>query len=215
MKLTNGMKVIAPSGCEDYLTEGKEYEVFDVELYKNHGYFFIIIDDDGDRLPCLFNDCRHLNGGNWIIKQEKKLKSMREFCLANSDKNSIEYKEAFFQSQQPNIGMFVPAVCENNVWRVLEKPEQYEGALEFAIGEDFEEAYQYQQAQSKVIFKGWEYKRKMSDLKIIESELTVIKSNLYDLYFDLEHNECHIDTPQIYRQIHTLEDLVKFNLEKV
>jgi hypothetical protein len=32
MKLTNGMKVIAPSGCESYLTEGKEYEVFDGEI---------------------------------------------------------------------------------------------------------------------------------------------------------------------------------------
>ncbi len=144
----------------------------------------------------------------------KTLKSMREFCLANSDKNSIEYKEALFQSQPPNIGMFVPAVCENNVWRVLDENSIFADNDKDYVFES-EKFEIYQQAQSKVIFKGWEYKEKMSDLNIIESELTIIKSNLYDLYFDLEQNKCHIDTPEMYIKIHAIEDLVKFNLEMV
>ena len=69
MKLTNGMKVIAPSGCCEYLTEGKEYLVVEVDVnFENH---FHIISDKGIKSFCRIKNCRHLNGGNWIIKQQK------------------------------------------------------------------------------------------------------------------------------------------------
>ena len=116
--------------------------------------------------------------------------------------NVIKHEELL--SQQPNIGMFVPAVCEDGVWRVLEEPNP-----NLYNSEEYIE--QYQQAQSKVIFKGWELE---SDLP----GLTTIKSNINDgheLFFDLIDNKCRISNYDFYMKIHTLEDLVKFNLEMV
>lgn len=39
----------------DYLTAGKRYEVLE-----DKGKGFVITDDDGDRLYCLWEDCAHL-----------------------------------------------------------------------------------------------------------------------------------------------------------
>jgi hypothetical protein len=71
MELKNGMKVIAPEGCRDYLTEGKEYEVRNI-TFGDFGTFFNITDNDGERLDCMLKDDGHLNYANWIIKQEEK-----------------------------------------------------------------------------------------------------------------------------------------------
>ena len=43
-----------------WLTSGKPYQVFYVD-----GELFRVIDDDGDEIVCLFQECPHLNGGNW------------------------------------------------------------------------------------------------------------------------------------------------------
>ena len=131
----------------------------------------------------------------------KTLKSMREFCLANSDKNSIEYKEAVFQSQQPNIGMFVPAVCNNGVWRVLEEPT----VDAYMQPKEMDKQYApYQQAKSKVIFEGWDLNCQISDLTIL------INNSIGQLWF---HKDGQVTLNAL--KIHTLEDLVKFNLEMI
>ena len=52
------------------------------------------------------------------------------------------------------LGMFVPCDEDGNV---MEKPVQYEGALEFAHGEDYDNAIEYQQAKERVIFEGCEF----------------------------------------------------------
>jgi hypothetical protein len=73
MKLKNGMKVIAPSGCESYLTEGKEYEVFNVEILSNPSceFKFEFIADNGGQEYSVLKGSSHLNGKDWIIKEEK------------------------------------------------------------------------------------------------------------------------------------------------
>lgn len=58
------MKVIAPKGCPKYFTQGKEYEVINID-----GNLFTIRTEYG-LASCLFKGCRHLNGGDWIIKHE-------------------------------------------------------------------------------------------------------------------------------------------------
>jgi hypothetical protein len=49
MKLQNGMTVIAPDGCNEYLTAGESYEVFNVFTGKNNT-IFNIIDDEGETI---------------------------------------------------------------------------------------------------------------------------------------------------------------------
>jgi hypothetical protein len=57
--------VIAPEGCQAWLTQGKEYPVSEWD-----GFGFDIIDDTGDTMHCLVRNDRQLNGGDWIIPDE-------------------------------------------------------------------------------------------------------------------------------------------------
>jgi len=68
MKLKNGMTVIAPDGCRENLTAGKEYVVYNVKKDYTFLYCFNIKDDFEKEAFCLLENCAHLNGGNWIIK---------------------------------------------------------------------------------------------------------------------------------------------------
>jgi len=64
---TKKIIVIAPEGaskCSEYLTDGKEYEAYNVDEFS-----FRMIDDEGEKLYCSFKDSAHLNGNNWIIKK--------------------------------------------------------------------------------------------------------------------------------------------------
>lgn len=65
-KVKVGDVVIAPEGCAEYLTAGKEYVVIEI---RNNSYLFLIIDDVGQKLRCIAKECAHLNYKNWIIKQ--------------------------------------------------------------------------------------------------------------------------------------------------
>jgi hypothetical protein len=98
MKLKNGMKVIAPIGCCDYLTEGKEYEVFNVVKEKNN-YTFNTVADIGESIFSRLNDSIHLNDGNWIIKQETKIPR-------NLTTTTVEYKNCTFDVSGVWIGSF-------------------------------------------------------------------------------------------------------------
>lgn len=42
-----------------YITPGKLYEA------DEWGIMFIAVDDAGDRIHCLWDECPHLDGGNW------------------------------------------------------------------------------------------------------------------------------------------------------
>jgi hypothetical protein len=99
--------------------------------------------------------------------------------------------------QQPNISMFIPAVEENGEWRILEKPKQYLGALEFAVGKDYEEALQYQTALDNVIFEGFEVK---DGLSICDEH------SILHVFWNYEGKW------KLSQDIRTLEDLTKYNL---
>jgi hypothetical protein len=154
----------------------------------------------------------------------KTLKSMVQFVLDEKENFKKEFKPlnekpydflvnvikyAELLSQQPNIGMFVPAVFEDGAWIVLEEPDSSNYTHNGNFDDDFYylDLDKYQQAKSKVLFKGWEF------FKFYDEGLFRLKNKDYTLFFDIEFDECHIDNPEIYEQIHTLEDLVKFNLE--
>ena len=76
MKLENGMFVICPKGdVASYLTNGKKYEVYNVQSDGYSGYSFNIKDDDEEEIPCIIHNvyvCAHLNGKHWIIDNPEK-----------------------------------------------------------------------------------------------------------------------------------------------
>ena len=61
---------IAPDGCCNYLTPGKEYLITDFwdEKDVEFGYCFNIEDNDGLILHCLEFGCEFLNGKSWSLK---------------------------------------------------------------------------------------------------------------------------------------------------
>jgi len=63
--------VIAPEGCEDYLTPGRRYEVHNFCTNDTYGGTIHITTDDGSYIFCLLKKCPHLNGGNWIIPDDE------------------------------------------------------------------------------------------------------------------------------------------------
>ena len=66
--------VVAPEGCPENFTEGKEYEV--IRLWDKwddrYGYGFIVKNDDGNECDCIENGCFYLNLLNWIIKEREQ-----------------------------------------------------------------------------------------------------------------------------------------------
>jgi hypothetical protein len=156
---------------------------------------------------------------------KKHLKSMVQFVLDTVHTVNVNeaicweqtqerldkiYQNALLLSQPPNIGMFVPAVCEGNVWRVLEEPERYKiwfnsngKAIAFELGTN-DLCQQYQQAQSKVIFSNW-------DINFQTKEIDgLIHESIGQIWF-YKNGQVTINSILI----HTLEDLVKFNLEMI
>jgi hypothetical protein len=61
-----GDKIIAPKGCANYLTPGKEYKV-----REKLGTNFSVIDDDGDKILISEKQSTHLRGQDWIIPTEQ------------------------------------------------------------------------------------------------------------------------------------------------
>ncbi len=97
-----------------------------------------------------------------------KLPSMVEYVFeigvpGTTDKQFTDSVMIFanFLSQQPNIGMFVPAVFEDGEWRVLSEPKTpHTFASENAdlyLKKWKSEKEQYQTALDNVIFEGFEY----------------------------------------------------------
>jgi len=94
MNLKNGMKVYADCETAEYLTKGKEYEIINC---RGFGNWFDIVNDKGVIINCNFDECPHLNGGNWqIVKPENsqiqiRLKSERKKTIQTHRKNNTNY----------------------------------------------------------------------------------------------------------------------------
>jgi hypothetical protein len=69
--VSKGDIVIAPEGCQVYLTAGKEYEVIEDTIFgRPDERKFNIIDDNGNETFCLQKGDYHTNYSKWIIKGE-------------------------------------------------------------------------------------------------------------------------------------------------
>ena len=143
-----------------------------------------------------------------------KLISMTDFVLGQSKLkftnsgrwdearwyNSLKY--ANFLKQPLTLGMFVP--CDEN-GNILEEPLPiHTYRLEV---EDYEyddnEVLQYQQAQSKVIFDGFECVEMFKRDKVI-----TFKGVINVFYWRYEHQSWKIS-----KGIKTIEDLIRYNLD--
>jgi hypothetical protein len=147
-----------------------------------------------------------------------KLPSMVEYVFeigvpGTTDKQFTDSVMIFanFLSQQPNIGMFVPAVEENGEWKKLEEPNHYK-EWKSELDRGFEHAYenlimkQYQTALDNVIFEGFEWNTAdWCDEPMLEFE---DKDGNYLLYDDEDKN--FKDAEGVY--LNTLEDLIPYSL---
>lgn len=138
---------------------------------------------------------------------ENKLISMVDYVLDLDKKASMGgaydkiVKHANFLQQKPELGMFVPC-DEDGV--LLSEPNGYDVWIA-GIVSDSNEFTQYQQAQERVIFDGFE---KLSSY--------CVKNDKFIIYFlnnviSLEEHFEDIIT-KTAKTIHTIEDLVKYNL---
>jgi len=96
----------------------------------------------------------------------------------------LHRKRVLFGKQPLEIWQFVPCKLVDGVWAVLEEPNKYTSNLE--INDE------YQQAKDRCLFEGFEYDK---------YGFSVLK-NKKGCGFDEE-----------YMTEHTIEDLVKYNLE--
>ena len=118
-------------------------------------------------------------------KEENKWFSKRYINIA---------AHATFLTSVPTLGMFVACDLEGNI---LEEPEFHEPNNENEIGDYDELRHQYQQAKSRVIFKGFD-----ADGYSVENGRT-------DVFYKVANGWL------LYPAIKTIEDLVPYNLEMV
>ena len=154
-----------------------------------------------------------------MLKFVKEQKQILKFDPTPTNEKLLDFainviKREELLSQPPNIGMFVPAVCEGGVWRVLELPHPSDYNMKSDDAYDLfnTDIQQYQQAKSKVIFKGFTL---VGDG--FEGSKTVfeIENDLYFIEFIGDEITLTINSIDQDIDIHTLEDLVEFNLEMV
>jgi hypothetical protein len=78
--MKKGDKVIAPKGCNSYLTEGKEYEVLNINTGSEYyGIMFSTISDTGYEIFCFERKCGHLNHQDWIIPTNEETPDYRHW----------------------------------------------------------------------------------------------------------------------------------------
>ncbi len=144
-----------------------------------------------------------------------KLMEHKRLKLFITDTKVLGYDKnlnfANFLSQQPNIGMFVPAVEENGEWRVLSKPKEY---FEWCKWGDFTKhgksitpkCKEYHTALDNVIFEGFEWNTAdWCDEPMLEFE---DKDGNYLLYDD--EDKIFKDAEGVY--LNTLEYLIPYSL---
>ena len=116
-----------------------------------------------------------------------------------------EHPHAKFLQQIPTLGMFVPCDEEGNV---LEEPDSIGVGNEFYYERALD---QYQQAEQRVIFEGWELNQK--DISKLENIICITKDKTQLTFFKVE-NGVFLDnliTNKTF-EIKTIEDLVPYNL---
>ena len=67
MELKNGMTVIAPCNGSRTIKKGDKFVVSNVKT--NH-FSMVVFEINNQENFCLLKGCAHINGKDWIIKQE-------------------------------------------------------------------------------------------------------------------------------------------------
>jgi hypothetical protein len=73
-KLMAGMYVRIPENATYFsqcVSKNKEYQVLDVEILAKNTYFHIV-EDSGNIVLCILDNCSFLKGGAWEIVESKK-----------------------------------------------------------------------------------------------------------------------------------------------
>jgi hypothetical protein len=98
MELKKGMFVIAPEGCETYLTAGKKYEVLRVDDFGG----FEFMSDLGQIGYSGLKNSFHLNGKDWIIDQSQPLQTnpLKLMYDVANDTNGTFYAKQIENIQQ-------------------------------------------------------------------------------------------------------------------
>jgi len=110
--------VIAPEGCSEYLTPGRRYEVRSAKSGQCEQGRFRITTDMGLNASCRFNECPHLNGGDWIIPDEAE-------APADDDRRFVAACHAM-----QGMGTWMP---DYNMRPVLSSDEAIEARAEWAV----------------------------------------------------------------------------------
>jgi hypothetical protein len=125
---------------------------------------------------------------DWINEELGKLEKIRSFTKRIS--------------QQPNIGMFVPAVCEDGEWRVLRTPIEHNPMYW---------SKEYTTALDNVIFEGFELNQK--DTSKLENIICITLGKI-QLTFFLKNKALFLDNLEnnYTTKINTIEQLIPYNL---
>jgi hypothetical protein len=131
-----------------------------------------------------------------------KLPSMVEYVKEQDKIDFIAYDNlwekvinfANFLSQQPNIGMFVPAVFEDGEWRILEQCDE-------VCACECDKIKEYRTALDNVIFEGFEVEQILNSGKIFLINKDTTSLTFFNNSVFIEKN-----------LITTTEDLIPYSL---
>lgn len=138
--MKKGDIVIAPEGCNCYLTAGKEYVVdrIDGEFDENFGFFFWFTTDRGSLQFDSTLKGNHVNGKDWIIKEAKEQSSesttkktkqaILRLYLSNPDQAIKSEKIIDYVKQEIGTGY----VFGDTILRALRQLRQ-DGKLDYEI----------------------------------------------------------------------------------
>jgi hypothetical protein len=136
----------------------------------------------------------------------KNLIGMVDFVLLGWNDIAILRNYANFLKQPLELWMFIPCKLVDGVWVVLEDPNvnnyHYNSVYSQMYCDDKKE---YQQAKERCLFEGFE------SMTINENDIVVHKDSFQIIFF--ETGEIRFCQRLNVKEISTIEDLVKYNLE--
>lgn len=124
------------------------------------------------------------------------------------------YKQSHLRKQEPKLGLFVPT---DKNGKYLEKPLNCKDILKGNLlvadgGVILKQCKEYQEAQERVLFVGWEFeKTKENRTSIILGDFSLVFHNKAS-YYSNKVFLVNVATNKII-EIKTLEDLTEFKLE--
>jgi hypothetical protein len=146
------------------------------------------------------------------IEQIMPFEPLKEAVATYIERFWLINKFANFLKQPPTINMFVPAKKVDGVWVVLEEPKDYKDILSQGSRvyhyDDIKKAEEYQEAQSRVIFEGFEISYQDKYKTVLSFENCRVCFGSKNIFLG-KHKDNRIYNSKI---ITTIEPLTEFNL---